>query len=165
VCAYSEQIFLQDELGKFFRSQEEVFFHLTEKDVRQRTESIIKGLLDPPTSYSEEASNFWDAIITGLPFDWTTRVIKELHALTPVTVQEVAKAWLFDPASRRSVALMLFGNNCLQELERFKEQDSMGQHASDFFPAPSAIVTSEESLTAIRDSLELFDEPIFTADA
>ena len=162
---FSDQISLQAELGKFFRSQEEVFYNLTEEDVRQRAASITKGLLDPPTSYSEEASNFWDAIITGLPFDWTTRVIKELEALTPTTVQEVGKAWLFDPASRCSIALMLFGNNCLQELERLKEQGSMGEHASDFFPPPSAIVTSEDALTALRDSLELFDEPSFDADA
>ena len=49
---------MQDELGTFFESQKIIFAELTQEDLSSRAEAIIKSLIDPPTSYSEEANEF-----------------------------------------------------------------------------------------------------------
>jgi secreted Zn-dependent insulinase-like peptidase len=151
---------MQDELGTFFESQKEVFAGLTQADLSSRAAAIVLSLIDPPTSYAEEAGEFWGAIISGMPFDWTDQVIAELKALKVEDVQKAADEWLFNGETRRSVSVMLFGNAHLEELKNIK--DIKLSATPGFFPPleGSVICTSLEQLTARRDTLELFDVPL-----
>ena len=150
---------MQDELGKFFESQKDVFAALTQEDLDSRAASIALSLIDPPTSYAEEASEFWGAIISDMPFDWTDQVVKELKSLKADDVRAAANEWLFDEEKRRSVSVMLFGNTHLEELKNIKEiqlNDPKG-----FFPplAASIICSSLEDVTSERNKLSFFEAP------
>lgn len=150
---------MQDELGIFFESQKAAFASMTQADLSSRAAVVALSLIDPPTSYSEEASEFWGAIISGMPFDWTNQVVKELRNLKVEDVQRAANEWLFDSTKRRSVSMMLFGNAHLEELRTIKD---IKLSTSETFFAPlseSTICTSLEELTAQRDALELFEIP------
>ena len=71
------------EVSQFLQQQHQVLTTtLTSEDLQHRVASIVQTLLDPPTSYSEEAGEFWDAIVSNTPFDWTQLVIQELQLLT-----------------------------------------------------------------------------------
>jgi insulysin len=151
---------MQDELGTFFKSQKEVFAGLTQADLSSRAAAIVLSLIDPPTSYAEEAGEFWGAIISGMPFDWTDQVVAELKALKVEDVQKAAEEWLFNGETRRSVSVMLFGNAHLEELKNIKNIQLSA--TPGFFPPSegSVICTSLDELTARRDTLELFDVPL-----
>ena len=74
---------MENEVSSFLDQQQQVLSTtLTPEDLHHRIASIVQSLLDPPTSYSEEAGEFWDAIVSNTPFDWTQLVIKELQTLT-----------------------------------------------------------------------------------
>lgn len=150
---------MQDELGTFFESQKEVFAGLTQADLSSRAAAIVLSLIDPPTSYAEEAGEFWGAIISGMPFDWTDQVVAELKALKVEDVQKAAEEWLFNGETRRSVSVMLFGNAHLEELKNIKNIQLSA--TPGFFPPleGSVICTSLEELTARRNTLELFEAP------
>ena len=66
------------EVSRFLDSQQQLATTLTPEDLRHRIASIVQSLLDPPTSYAEEAGEFWDAIVSNTPFNWTQLVIGEL---------------------------------------------------------------------------------------
>ena len=150
---------MQDELGTFFESQKIIFAELTQEDLSSRAEAIIKSLIDPPTSYSEEANEFWGAIISDMPFDWTDQVVAELKALRADDVRAAAQEWLFDNEKRRSVSVMLFGNSHLTELNSIR--DMKVTDGNNFFPplAGSVICESLEEMTVARDSLKYFETP------
>lgn len=151
---------MQDELGIFFESQKEVFASLTQEDLDSRAASISLSLIDPPTSYSEEASEFWGAIISDMPFDWTDQVVKELKSLKADDVRAAANEWLFDEEKRNSLSVMLFGNTHLEELKRMKEI-KLSDHKG-FFPslASSTICSTLEEVTTGRNTLDFFEVPI-----
>ena len=150
---------MQDELGIFFESQKAVFSSLSQADLSSRAAALTLSLIDPPTSYAEEASEFWGAIVSGMPFDWTDQVVKELKELKVEDIQNAANEWLFDEEKRSSVSIMLFGNTHLEELKNIKSiKLSKGK---EFFPSlgESVICSTLEELTAQRNSLELFEDP------
>lgn len=150
---------MQDELGIFFESQKAVFANLSQDDLSSRTAALTLSLIDPPTSYGEEASEFWGAIVSGMPFDWTDQVVKELKELKVQDIQNAAEKWLFDEEKRSSVSVMLFGNTHLDELKNLKSiKLSKGK---EFFPSldESIICSTLEELTAQRNSLQLFEDP------
>ena len=150
---------MQDELGIFFESQKAVFASLSQDDLSSRTAALTLSLIDPPTSYGEEASEFWGAIVSGMPFDWTDQVVKELEELKVEDIQHAANEWLFNEEKRSSVSVMLFGNTHLDELKNLKSiKLSKGK---EFFPSldESIICSTLEELTAQRNSLVLFEDP------
>lgn len=150
---------MQDELGIFFESQKEVFASLSQADLSNRAAALTLSLIDPPTSYAEEASEFWGAIVSGMPFDWTEQVVKELKELKVDAIQHAANEWLFNDEKRSSVSVMLFGNTHLEELKSLKSiKLATGK---GFFPTleESKICSTLEELTTQRNSLELFQDP------
>lgn len=94
---------------------------LTDELVRERCAAIIRSLEDPPTTYTEEASEYWDSIVHGLPFDWTAQVIAALRTLDREAVLRRAEEWLFDRATRRSVSVMVFSPEHEQERQSLVE--------------------------------------------
>ena len=62
-------------------SQKIVVDKLTSQELSTLCESVIKSLEDPPTTYSEEASEFWNAIISDMPFDWYLPVVNIVYYL------------------------------------------------------------------------------------
>lgn len=96
-------------LSEFFQQQRSILNDtVTDEIIAERCQSIIHTLEDPPTSYTEEASDYWDAIVHELPFDWTAQVITELKLLNRAEVLEVADRWLFGEDSRASLSVMIF---------------------------------------------------------
>ena len=96
-------------LSEFFQQQRFILNDtLTDEIIAERCQSIIHTLEDPPTSYTEEASDYWDAIVHELPFDWTAQVIAELKLLNRAEVLEVADRWLLGEDSRASLSVMIF---------------------------------------------------------
>ena len=151
---------MQDELGIFFESQKAVFASLSQEDLSSRTAALTLSLIDPPTSYGEEASEFWGAIVSGMPFDWTDQVVKELKELKVQDIQNAANEWLFNKEKRSSVSVMLFGNTHLDELKNLKSI-KLSTKGKEFFPSldDSIICSTLEELTVQRNSLELFEDP------
>jgi hypothetical protein len=99
----------------------EIIHNLTDETVGNLCESIIKSLEDPPTTYTEEASEFWNGIINNVPFDWNERVIKELKILEKNKIIDVADKWLFCDETKKKVSFMFFGNKHYEELNDFKK--------------------------------------------
>ena len=62
---------MEQEVATFFTNQKIFFDALTPEDVAEKTSSIVKSLEDPPTQYTEEAGQSWDAILTDMPLNWT----------------------------------------------------------------------------------------------
>jgi hypothetical protein len=131
---------------------------LTQEEVAHRAESIVKSLQDPPTSYSEEAGGFWSSILTGMPFDWTEQVIREVQAVTADSVREAANEWLFDADKRKSVSVMMFGSGHLDDLSKLAEISDRKDKADDssFFPSSMTVVRTLAELTSFRDELPFF---------
>ena len=71
------------EVSRFLdNQQQELSKNLTAEELNHRIAAIVKSLQDPPTSYAEEAGEFWDAIVSNTPFHWTQLVIEQLQLLT-----------------------------------------------------------------------------------
>ena len=135
----------------------------------ERIDSLITSLNDPPSSYSEEASDNWPHILEGTEFNWRERVIESLRKIRLTDIQLVADEWVFNPTSRASVSLMLFGNNYNAELfttsldnytststaEQSKKEEA--KLLSDFFPYATRtnidVVKNIEELRAKKSKL------------
>ena len=141
---------MEKEASAFFAGQQAAFAAITDADVTEKAQSIIKSLEDPPTQYSEEASQFWDAIVTDMPLQWTEMVIEELRTLSLADVTRAANEWLFDSCKRRSLSVMLFGNTHLQDLEKYKASNDL---TGEFFSLPQDRIFSKEDLLRFKDSL------------
>jgi hypothetical protein len=113
---------IQKEVDFFIhKTAYEIIHNLTDETVGNLCESIIKSLEDPPTTYTEEASEFWNGIINNVPFDWNERVIKELKILNLNKIIDVADKWLFSDETKKKVSFMFFGNKHYEELNDFKK--------------------------------------------
>lgn len=137
---------------------------LTDEIVQERCRTIIQSLEDPPTTYAEEASDYWDSIVHDLPFDWTDRVIAQLRTLDREKLLQTADEWLFEPTTRRVVSMMLFAPE--HEQERLALMDATAvqcggkvqvgqQHAtqSDEVGARKKYTFSVDDMTRLRDTL------------
>ena len=96
-------------LNEFLLSQQLTFRNLSQEDVDARATSVIKSLLDPPTSYTEEAGGFWSAIIEDQPFDWIEKVVAELKLVTAERLRQAFFSYFLDEGGdgvgRRSVSI------------------------------------------------------------
>lgn len=150
-------IHMERELATFFVDQRQLFEALSEEEVKVKCQSIVKSLEDPPTQYTEEAGQFWDAIVTQMPLNWTEMVIQQLKELTLDDVQRAADTWIFNSQSRRSVSVMLFGNSHLPELDRLKESNKNKEESSNddgfFLFQTGQSCSSVEELVAYKDTL------------
>jgi len=149
---------MEAELATFLSSQRQAFEDLTALDVQEKCESIVKSLEDPPTQYTEEAAQYWDAILTHMPTNWTEMVIQELKTLSLDDITQAAKQWIFDHDRRRSISMMLFGNTHLKELESYLISSKNGDHFEEnkkdvFFGSPSVRISSIDELTAYQNLL------------
>jgi secreted Zn-dependent insulinase-like peptidase len=126
---------------------------LTDEIVTARCQAIIRSLEDPPTTYSEEASDHWDSIVNSMPFDWTQQVIAQLRGLDREIVLRAAEEWVFDAATRRSMSMMIFSPQ--HELERAKLQETVeligGEDASS--ESGTKCSFSIDEMMVLRDSL------------
>lgn len=151
---------MESALSDFLAGQREVLAHdLTDEAVAERCAAIIRSLEDPPTTYSEEASEHWDSIVHGMPFDWTQRVIAELRTLDKATVMTCAEQWLFDPATRSSVSVMIFSSE--HEAQRQQLMTEEGAASVPSFGRQGGVSRyfSVDAITTLRDSLELAQNP------
>ena len=123
---------MQRELEIFLREMEGRLSTLTPEDVQQRSDAIVASLLDPPTSYSEEADEYWGAILDECTFEWTQLCVAELRNLEVSDIQQCYSKWFINrvggigtvpgvhPASdggMRSCAVMLFGKGKTASLD------------------------------------------------
>lgn len=100
---------MESALNEFFTSQRTLLTReLTDEAVRDRSAAIIRSLEDPPTTFSEEASEHWDSIVHDMPFDWTQQVVAELRTFDKQMVLQAAEQWLFDATTRSSISMMIF---------------------------------------------------------
>ena len=132
---------IEKEVETFFNGQRDRLAQMSPEEVRSRCEAIIKTIMDPPTTYLEEASDYWEALTWGMPFDWRMQVVKELENITNKDMWDAANEWIFDPASRRSISVMLFGKDHLKHLQAMKEEDedakTKGSSSSTFLNTPN----------------------------
>lgn len=140
---------MQTAVEDFLFGQEPKFSSMTQEDVENRASSVIKSLLDPPTSYGEEASQFWTAIIEDTPFNWVDQVIDELKMISVQQIQEAfAKYLKRGSVERRSVAILI-------ESAVHKKQKSEGSDGTDEETCNK--VNSLTQLTEFRNSLAFID--------
>ena len=100
---------MESVLGEFLTTQREALHNLQDAEIAAMAAAIIQSLEDPPTTYAEEADQFYGSIKSGLPFDWTAQIVQELRRATASDVLDAAERWLFCRKQRRSVSVMLFG--------------------------------------------------------
>lgn len=149
-------VVMEKELDDFLATQQGVLSQLTNEEVSDRCSSIIKSLQDPPTTYTEEAREFWDAIVTESGFDWTQRVVDELTTLTRDDVLAAADRWIFNRKHRRSVSMMIFGATQIEELEQMKKASSSSSSVADISRSDQHYFSVEDMLS-FRDSLDLHE--------
>jgi secreted Zn-dependent insulinase-like peptidase len=131
---------------------------LTEEIVAARCQAIIRSLEDPPTTYSEEASDHWDSIVNAMPFDWTQQVIAQLKELDRQAVLSAAEEWVFDAATRRSMSMMIFSPQHEQERVALKETVTAQACASS---EPGArYCFSIDEMKMLRDSLTVASQQV-----
>jgi len=123
-------------VDEFIGSQLSVFDNLSQEDLDKRTAAVIRSLEDPPTSYSEEASNFWGAIVENQPFDWTELVIAELRKLKVEQLKEAFASRVAPNDHRRSVAILI--ESAAHKAQRGNQRDEAA--------------LTVENLTSLRDS-------------
>jgi len=151
---------MESALSDFFAGQREVLSGtLTDEAVAERSAAIIRSLEDPPTTYSEEASEHWDSIVHGMPFDWTQRVIAELRTLDKAAVMTCAEQWLFDPATRSSVSVMIFSPEHEAQRQQLMTEDGAAGLPSFGLQGAVSRYFSVDAVTTLRDSLELAQNP------
>lgn len=151
---------MESALNDFLVGQREVLTRkLTDEAVTERCAAIIRSLEDPPTTYSEEASEHWDSIVHGMPFDWTQRVVAELRTLDKRAVMAGAEQWLFDPTTRSSVSMMIFSPE--HEVQRQQLVAGEGAAGAPTFGLQGQVsrFCSVDAITTLRDSLELAQNP------
>lgn len=150
---------MEKELGNFFLQQKMVLEQLTEEEIKSLCESLVKSLQDPPTTYTEEASEFWDAVISGMPFDWLERVIKVLEEIKKEDVVQSINKWIYTK-DKKSVSVMMFGKNHVAEIENMKtvSTDKITEASEGFFKEykDSNVIYSVEDWVKFRDTLPLF---------
>ena len=102
---------MQREVEIFIRDMEgEIMSQLTQTEVNERVNALISNLSDPPTSYREEADDFWGSILDERGFDWTQRVISALKGLDVATIQQSFAKWFLNAdGNQRSISVMIFG--------------------------------------------------------
>jgi secreted Zn-dependent insulinase-like peptidase len=165
---------MESSLGTFLSTQQSVLKALTQTEVSSLCESLIKSLLDPPTTYTEESSTYWSALLNHMPFDWTQQVVDELKNVTVDDVIHTADKILFDHNSRKSVSVMLFGNAHRDELKKMQMKNEQSEISVEgelktssgsvdeevvegafFRPEDRKVLYSLEELTGFRNALKL----------
>ncbi len=175
---------MESALDEFFTSQRTLLTReLTDEAVRDRSAAIIRSLEDPPTTFSEEASEHWDSIVHDMPFDWTQQVVAELRTFDKQTVLQAAEQWLFDANTRSSISMMVFSPEWEAQRQQLiaqhgqvaegnqgppdttnatqgTEKENEGPPVSSFGPTGrvSYHFTADE-MTALRDSLPRAKSP------
>ena len=177
---------MESALNEFLTSQRALLTReLTDESVRDRSAAIIRSLEDPPTTFSEEASEHWDSIVHDMPFDWTQQVVAELRTFDKQMVLQAAEQWLFDSNTRRSISMMIFSPEWEAQRQQLIAQHGLGQVAeADQGPSDTTSSTqaaekgkeerptssfgptgrvsyhfSSDEMTALRDSLPLAKSP------
>jgi len=133
-------------LEEFLSSQRIAFENLSQEDVDARATSVIKSLLDPPTSYTEEAGGFWSAIIEDQPFDWVDQVVAELKLVTAERLRQAFFSYFLDEGGdgvgRRSVSI---------HIESLVHKQA---RLASSAPNTTKTTTSLSDLTMFRDTLK-----------
>lgn len=102
--------YMEQTLGDFLTKHYEVFKSLSQADVSRMAGTILQSLREPPKSYADEASSYWDAIFEGKLFDYVDQVMQELVSLQLEDVQSIAERYLFNSSTRTSLSMMIFGS-------------------------------------------------------
>mmetsp|Transcript_1554 Transcript_1554/g.2638 ORF Transcript_1554/g.2638 Transcript_1554/m.2638 type:complete len:577 (+) Transcript_1554:563-2293(+) len=150
---------MEQEVQEFLKTQQSrLKSELKDEELSQMTASIIQSLEDPPTSYSQEASEFWNAIVGDMPFDWTQQVIEELRRLTLSEVIDSADRWIFQADQRATLSVMIFGppyeeeRNALmlqQQQQQPQQQEKEQEQDEQTKTQPAATNTSTPTTTTI----------------
>ena len=156
-------VYMESILGDFLSSQRAVLNSLTDEEVSHMCEAIIKSLEDPPTTYTEEAGEFYGRIKSGLPFDWTEKVIEELRAVKAACVAEAANKWLYDINKRNSVSVMLFG--CSEAHQADLQAIKDGVVTLDAVSATAATTATTTSTTACSTEARIASTSTSTSTA
>ena len=155
---------MESALNEFLLAQREVLSReLTDEAVGARCEAIVRSLEDPPTTYSEEASEHWNSIVHEMPFDWSQQVVDELRTFNAATVLQAAEDWLFDAGTRRSISLMIFSPEHEAERQTMMAKCAAAEPIDGEQFGPPGSVSHHftiDALTALRDSLPLTSPPI-----
>jgi len=133
---------------------DQVISQYTQEEITQRCEAVVKSLQDPPHALSEEASEYYDAILQDMPFEWTDMVIKELQAMQLTDVLGAIDEWIYNASSRKSLAVMIFGNNQTTAWEGYVQSSTQAQGQEELFlNAPVVKYSSFEELKALQGAL------------
>lgn len=116
---------------------------VTEAEIKEIAQSIIKSLRDPPTSYLEEGNEFWSSIANEFPFDWQEQVINKLNDVSLTDLQEFVSEFVANSNSRKSVAVHIYGAT-----------DNASHHRSEYL----SVVDSTKFLGSPVQCLSSIDE-------
>ena len=106
-----DPVYCESRLNAFLlKHYDFINIELTQANVTSIGDSIIQSLIEPPKSYLEEASTYYDAIIYDKPWNLAEIVSEEIKTITLSDVQEYCNTYLFDKyKTRTSLSIMLFG--------------------------------------------------------
>ena len=106
-----DPVYCESRLNAFLlKHYDFINLELTQANVTSIGENIIQSLIEPPKSYLEEASTYYDAIINDKPWNIAEIVSEEIKTITLQDVREYCNTYLFNKyETRRSLSIMLFG--------------------------------------------------------
>eukprot|EP01033_Poteriospumella_lacustris_P001998 gene1998-1454_t len=124
-----------------------------DSDVVAIAKSIITTLRDPPTSYAEEANEFWSSITSEFPFDWQDRVIAELETIHLADVQDFVATYIASPSSRKSIAVHIYGSVPEATAKREAFLDAVQRGEKVFLGAPMQALSTVDEISSWRTAL------------
>lgn len=159
---------LHKEAVAFFEvAQSSVLEGLGQDAFEKLVSNIITSLQDPVRSAHEEAELFWQEILLDLPYyDFIMDdVIAELRSISRGDVIAFAQQYLYGegegPGQRKSIALMVFGNNHSKDLDLLKSTDNVrslivSENSTFLKKIDIDLLSKWEQLQSLRESLSLF---------
>jgi secreted Zn-dependent insulinase-like peptidase len=126
---------------------------VTDEEVRALCGSIMASLKDPPTTYAEEAGEFWATLLNDQPFDWLDQIVEALRGMSRDDVVHAANTWLFDSATRKTLSTMIFSPKFAHKRMVYAD----AKQASRVSIADSSIHESEIALVSAERTQVLLD--------
>lgn len=140
---------IEEEVEAFLIAQRESVLSMSEEDVQNHCTSLIKSLKDPPTSYINEAADFWEAIKNDFPFSWNEMLIEKLNTIDKKSLTDYLDQCIFNSDLRKAITVSLFGKNFVQDFERISNENfDDNQKSRKIFEV--------EAIRNLKDSLPYF---------
>jgi len=147
-------VYMEYKLGDFLSKHFEVFKSLTQEDVTRMSATILQSLREPPKSYGDEASSYWDAIFDGKSFDYLDLVMRELEQVKVEDVHSTAEKYLFNASTRTSLSMMIFGSEQKESYDKVTATTSGDQYNFSYATSIDTTLPTSTSFSQFPEGMQ-----------